>query len=254
MAVKSNRELLMDAVLSASTNIADLMRLLVESEVVTVPGEAWQSSEALWSYSAALGVLADTDELGTDNSEVLRNNLGRYVGTSSLQILDNGIDPNAAVGRFDHSTVMMNSWPQERVDDVWRTANPLPGRLLDKDPRANGAKALFDARKERVVGGAISSSPKLLQLVRGALVAELGPHAWAPVAARISQDGWANLPALSIAFALCARQAARGGDRSGVGFYAIKAAYAALAEVAPDIVERDLALAELWITRWELSQ
>ena len=248
-AVRQNRELLMEAVLAANTESRDLVRLFVESDVVTVPCEAWESSELLWSYSPGLGVIADSDEYGGPADEAFRDNLAKHVGADALTILDNGVDAAQRVGKFGDPIIVMDAWPQERVDMVWEKANVLPTALLDEDTRAKSAKLLFDKRRDKDLRFVAAASQKLLAITWSAIARDLGPDAVAPVMARVSRDGWANLPALSLAFAFVARLSARGGPASTHAFGSIREAYARLSANAPEIVQQDLGLAELWITR-----
>lgn len=250
LAVRSNRELVVQSVLETEASARDLMRFFVESDVVTVPGEAWESTPVLWTYSVALGILADSDLWVTDDKPLLANDLATYAGTSAIQILKEGRDPHASIGRFDDTVALMNVWPQERVDAIWDVANPLPGRFLDEDPRASSGKALFDQRHEREVRELSMFTSKFLAQAKSILATEVGPEAIAPVEARLASDGWRNLPALSLAFALCARLAARGSDSANDFFVSTRSYYANLAHAAPSIVERDLGLAELWVTYW----
>lgn len=251
-AVRANRELLMGSVLHAETEADELARLFVESDVVTVPCESWESSDLLWSYSPALGVVADSDEHEGDRREEFRDNLVKYVGNSALRILDHGEDPHAGVGRFGDTTIAMHRWPGERVDEMWHAAGVLPTALLDLDTRARASKHLFDVREHPAVRPVSATSAQLLAAAREAIARDTGFRAdgTSPIDARINQDGWANLPALSLAFAFVARLAARNGHASTRTFEALRKAYTRLAMVAPDIVQQDLGLAELWLTRW----
>ncbi|KQP71386.1 hypothetical protein ASF40_06320 [Microbacterium sp. Leaf288] len=249
-AVRSNREQVVDAVLRAESDANDLFRLFVEADVVTVPREAWESSDLLWSFSPALGIVADTDEHAGPHRDQLRDNLSKYVGESAIDILDAGTDPYAAVGRFGPRDRVLDSMPQDRIDAMWAIANVLPRGLLDKDTRAQASKLLFDRRRDRSLDAVIAVSRTLITEARTAIATDLGPSATAPLDIRISDDGWMNLPALSLACAFVARTASRGGPACSRTFEKLRKAYMRLADAAPDIVQQDLGLAELWITRW----
>lgn len=250
VAVRSNREQVVEAVLRAESDANDLFRLFVEADVVTVPREAWESSDLLWSFSSALGIVADTDEHSGPHRDQLRDNLLKYVGESAIEILDTGTDPHATVGRFGPGVRVLDPMPQDRIDAMWAIANVLPRGLLDEDTRAQASKLLFDRRRDRSLDAVIAVSRTLITEARAAIATDLGPSATAPLDIRVSDEGWMNLPALSLACAFVARTASRGGPACSRTFEKLRKAYMRLADAAPDIVQQDLGLAELWITRW----
>ncbi|WP_274647450.1 hypothetical protein [Microbacterium sp. C7(2022)] len=249
-AVRSSRAHVVDAVLHSQADAHDLFRLFVEADVVTVPREAWKSSDLLWSFSPALGIVADTDEHIGEGREQFRANLIAYAGAPSLAILDDGVDPFATVGMFGPATRALDRMPQERIDAMMAVANLLPQGLLDKDSRAQASKQLFDRRRDLAMDAVIAVSRSLIAEARAAVAADMGAYATTPIDVRASEDGWMSLPVLSLACAFVARAAARGGVASGRAFSRLRKAYMRLAEAAPDIVQQDLGLAELWITRW----
>ncbi|QKJ18579.1 hypothetical protein [Microbacterium hominis] len=249
-AVRSSRTHVVDAVLRAKADARDLFRLFVEADVVTVPREAWESSDLLWSFSPALGIVADTDEHVGEGRDQFRANLTAYAGTPALAILDEGVDPFATVGMFGPPTRALDRMPQERIDAIMAVANLLPQGLLDKDSRAQASKQLFDQRRDRSMDAVIAVSRSLIAEARAAVTSDIGAYATTPIDVRASDDGWMSLPVLSLACAFVARAAARGGVASGRAFSKLRQAYMRLAEAAPDIVQQDLGLAELWITRW----
>ena len=79
-AVRSSRQHVVEAVLHSRAETNELFRLFVEADVVTVPREDWASSELLWSFSPALGVVADSDEHVGPGREQFRENLVKYIG------------------------------------------------------------------------------------------------------------------------------------------------------------------------------
>ncbi|HET6301048.1 hypothetical protein [Microbacterium sp.] len=249
-AVRSNRVHVVDAVLHSRADANDLFRLFVEADVVTVPCESWASSDLLWAFSPALGIVADSDEHGGGGREQFRQNLIEFVGDSALSILDHGEDPFATVGRFGPTERALDPMPQDRIDAIMAVANLLPRGLLDKDSRAQASKQLFDHRRDRGLDAVIAVSRTLISEARAALEADRGVVATDPMDKRASENGWMSLPVLSLACALVARTAARGGAASARAFERLRAAYMRLADAAPAIVQQDLGLAELWITRW----
>jgi hypothetical protein len=249
-AVRSSRVHVVEAVLQSQADAQDLFRLFVEADVVTVPREAWKSSDLLWSFSPALGIVADSDEHVGDGREQFRANLSAYAGEPAIAILDDGFDPFAPVGKFGPAARALDPMPQERIDAIMAVANLLPQGLLDKDSRAQASKQLFDQRRHRSMDAVIALSRSLIAEARAAVTSDIGGYATTPIDVRASESGWMSLPALSLACAFVARTAARGGVASGLVFIQLRKAYMRLAEAAPHIVQQDLGLAELWITRW----
>ena len=250
-AVRANRTRLMGAVLQTSADLDDLMRLFVESDVVTVPREEWESSPELWTLAPGLGVIADTDELGGPAEDEFKSNVVTFVGAAGVRILSSGEDPFASVGRFSQNEALMARWQPDRIAEVWKAASVVPHALLDRDSRADASKQLFDAREHRALLELTSASQDVLRLMEAALTRDISPDAIGPIAARRFRDGWGNLPAISIGLALVARTAARNGEFSSILVHRLRTAYAALATLAPRIVHQDLGLAELWVTRWK---
>ncbi len=250
-AVRANRTRLMDAVLATDVNLSEIMRLLIEADVVTVPRELWESSPALWTFSAALGVIADTDELGGAGQDDFCENVLRYLGEPGAQILRSGCDPEAKRGRFGESYVWLLRRPDQQVEDLWRAVSIVPLALLDESSRTEAAYQLFRARGVKRLRRTVGHSEEILSVAETALQLDLGAPAIEPITSRRFQPGWGNLPAVSLALALIARGAARGKAACAAVFDVVRDEYARLAAAAPAIVEQDLGLAELWITRWE---
>lgn len=248
--VRSSRVHVVDAVLHSQADAHDLFRLFVEADVVTVPREDWESSDLLWSFSPALGIVADSDEHIGGGREQFRANLTTYAGAPALAILDEGVDSFATVGKFGPNERALDRMPQDRVDAIMAVANLLPQGLLDKDSRAQASKQLFDARRDRAMEAVIAVARGLIAEARAAITSDIGGYATTPIDVRASDDGWMSLPVLSLACAFVARSAARGGPASGRVFVKLRKAYMRLAEAAPGIIQQDLGLAELWITRW----
>lgn len=249
-AVRSSRQHVVEAVLHSRAETNELFRLFVEADVVTVPREDWASSELLWSFSPALGVVADSDEHVGPGREQFRENLVKYIGDSALGILDDGVDPFAATGKFGPAVRALDPMPQDRIDAIRDALKLLPGGMLDEDTRTSASLSLFGHRRDPVLDAVVAVSRSLIRDAGIALTVDLGPHATAPIEARSSDDGWMSLPTLSLACAFIARAAARGGTESAHTFRRLRKTYMRIAEIAPDIVQQDLGLAELWITRW----
>jgi hypothetical protein len=89
-----------------------------------------------------------------------------------------------------------------------------------------------------------------LSTIENFLSREFGDAAAAVVTARLGSTGWTTLPQITITLALLARAAARGSERAQALYEHHKSTHASLAQLAPLMVEQDLILAELWMTRW----
>jgi hypothetical protein len=250
-AVRIHRSAVLPAILRTNANLDDFLRLLVEGDVVTVPREEWESSDELWSLAPGLGVIADTDEIHTSARADLRANIESAIGREGLQILDEGTDPHARVGKFDENASLIAKMSDEQFNAMWQEVALVPKALLDQDSRVLATKELLKARGDRGVLVLKQITDDLLEFSRGALVADLGQRAVAPIDARIFRTGMGDIPAVSLALALLARAAARGKPQSIRMYEHVRDGYAKLAAAAPKIVQQDLALAELWITRWE---
>ena len=203
-----------------------------------------------WPLNSCLGLIGDYEGTQEDSDPEFISNLENFAGRTALTVLDTGTDPDARIGRFDDNTRILHTFPEDRLEQIWAAASPIPGRLLHKDTRMIAARQLFDARKSHTLRDLIASSASILTRTNAAIHGVFGPGGELPVAARIGSDGWRNLPALSMALAIVARLAARDlGNTRGV-YTALRGPYAQLAEAAPAFVEQDLVIAELWIMNW----
>lgn len=221
--------------------------LLVRSDVVTLPPGDYSHGAELWESSPLLAVLSNSSNLLD-----VADDLDRVLGISALDILRVGRDPLAATGRFEPNVEVLSRWPQDRIAAVWKSANPIPSRLLDADMRMVAAKQMFDQR----AGTArfdLRSAIDLVPVCARALSRTLGEAATEPIERRIGTRGWPMLPAMTIAFSLAARAEAHeiGG---GVGIHTLtKPHLAELARMSPKLVEQDLILAELWLSHWSAT-
>lgn len=220
--------------------------LLVAADVIQVPPSEYPSGADLWDVSPVLAVLSHDWSGGV--SEGTRDELVRVLGAAAQRILDDGVDPLAAVGRFGSNAELMARWPPDRVDVAWRSVDPVPGRLLDGPSRQIAAKELFDGR--HLVEFDLAKQAAALPAIKRVLMTEYGPESFGPIEARVANQGWTSLPALTIAFSLVARSAARGVPPAMLLHEATKPYLEGLARQSPKFVEQDLILAELWITRW----
>jgi hypothetical protein len=218
--------------------------LFVEAGVVTLPPGPYECSDSLWESSPLLAALAQD----WSDPDALSGRALRTLGDTIVEIIGRGTDPFAATGRFDSTSELISRWPEERIEMVWKSVNAIPGRLLDVDTRMIAAKQLFDRRRSLPFD--VRSVAQALSTIENFLSREFGDAAAAVVTARRGLTGWTTLPQITITLALLARAAARGSERAQALYEHHKSTHASLAQIAPLMVEQDLILAELWMTRW----
>ncbi|MBW4720610.1 hypothetical protein [Saccharothrix obliqua] len=213
-------------------------------------GHHAEAARRLWSLSPLAGVLvaAAADE---DWLDAARRQCGDCVDV----IVAEGRDPHAGVGRFGPETAALTTMPVQQLEGVWRAARVVPHGLLDADSRAVAARRLFDRRDDdrvRDVGRSTTTwLPGLVELVADR------PVLRAQVAARTpppGRTGWWGIPALSAAFAVVARLAARGVPACVAVEREFRQTWAELAGIAPEMAVLDLVVAELLIARAEGEQ
>jgi len=221
--------------------------MFVGAKVAVLPPGEYPHGPTLWESSPVLAVLAQ--QWGSDDCD--SDGLMRVLGPNALSILDSGTDAHQSVGRFGPEWERIANFPPDRIDVLWRTIGAVPGRLLDHDPRTIAAKQMFDQRGRIPFNFAKAYS--LLPIAQQVIGNELGVESLAPIAARHAAPGWMSLPAMTIAFSLVARAAARGFPRA-LDLYEHSERYLkGLAQMSPKLVEQDLILSELWLTRWSAS-
>jgi hypothetical protein len=126
--------------------------------------------------------------------------------------------------------------------------SPVPGRVLEDQSRQIAAKQMFDNRLQASTN--LVRMQSTVAAVRAMLTTTYGPAAAAPIDARMTKPGWTDLPAFTLAFAFVARAAARDNAAALFVHEITKPFLVSLARLAPKLVEQDLILAELWLTRW----
>ena len=241
-AMSVHREYLPGAYSQAVVQTAPI-DLFVAAEVTTLPPSGYVHGAALWESSPLLAVLANTNSL-----ESVSDDLDRVLGESANQILDAGIDPFGPQGRFGPNEEVLARWPADRIESVWKSVNPVPGRLLDAETRVIAAKQMFDQRAR--IPFDIRAAANLLAAVKSVVEKEYGDAASSPITARSGAPGWASLPTLTIAFSLVERSTGREVEGANALHKLTKPYLVAMARMSPKLVEQDLILAELWITRW----
>ncbi|MFC0552543.1 hypothetical protein ACFFHJ_16765 [Planotetraspora thailandica] len=178
----------------------------------------------------------------------------RQCGEAFREIVVDGVDSFAGVGRFGADADRLVHMTPQQIEGIWRAANVVPRALLDADTRASAARRLFDARGEeaaREVGSVALYAVKTAEAVLRRLERlDLLPQ----LDQRRNPDGragWRSLPAASIAFAMVARLAARGDAQCRTAEQTFRADWTRLAAIAPDLVTIDLVLAELLVGQAE---
>lgn len=230
------------ALLEATVSDAPL-ELFVAADIVTLPPGSYVFPDALWDISPLLATMASdwTDTVAIDRAV-------RVLGESARSVLRGEGDPHSTLGRFGDNEMLISRWPDDRIEAVWRSVSPVPGRLLDSDSRLIAAKQLFDQR--RALPFDARSTAQWLSQISRLLVREVHATAENVLNARRGTHGWTTTPELSLALALLARADARGHERVGEIYAHLKPMHEGLARVAPLMTEQDLILAELWLTRW----
>jgi hypothetical protein len=225
-------------------------RLLAEGWAATASASDRPVDRTTWTLSPLLGLL---ESFGIDGPERLDLDdlVIAVLGDAAGSILSNGVDPYAAVGAFRHEVEILSTLPKAQVDEIFRVAAPVPGALLNADQRLIHARELFDGRLDSITRDLARTSHGVLERTHAVLQAELGDRVRVPIGARSGSDGWPSLPCISISFSLLARLAARGSSAATETFERYRSRFGDLASAAPSIVEQDLVLAELWMTRWE---
>lgn len=220
--------------------------LFVEADAVSLPPGDYAHGDALWDASPLLGLLASSGH-GFERPST-EQHVERLLGSTALQILTEGADPASAIGRFNSNTEILARMPRERLDEIWRSANPVPDHLLDETTRQIAAKQLFDGRDKMIFDYRAAEAE--LFAARRALEEAYGTPALLPIDARVAKPGWTNLPAYSISYCLVARAAARGHAAALLLHEVTRAKLLSISRMSPAFVEQDLVLAELWTTRW----
>lgn len=244
-AVRCNREFVPAAYSQAAVDVSPI-DLFVASDVVTLPPARYPHRTGLWESSPLLAVLANSQDLAA-----VTDDLDRVLGESASSILNEGIDEAAAQGRFGPNIEVLAKWPEDRIETVWRSVNPVPGRILDPATRVIAAKQMFDRRRRIYV--TFTEAVQVHDAARQVLTRAFGDVALAPVAAREAASDWASLPAFTLSLSLVARAASRDVDGAASLYSLARATLLGLARMSPKLVEQDLILAELWLTRWSTA-
>lgn len=217
--------------------------LFVAADVVTLPPTPIAIEPELWNAAPVLAVLASAGA-----TREYQDDVERVLGENALVLLETGRDTLAATGAFRKNAEIVSAWPAERIEAVWASPNPIPGRLLDESTRSIAAKEMFDQRRR--IPFDIREAVGLLSVAHSALKRALPLEECDPINARNANPGWTQLPAMSIAFSIAARAAAYGVEGAASLHELSKPFLESLARMSPRLVEQDLILAELWMAHW----
>lgn len=222
---------------------------LVESGLVAMAftGDA-ATAARLWATSPVLGAL-----VGDIRDEAVLEAAEEQCGSAVEELMEAGIDPNSAIGRFGPEAMAMSVMQPRQIDGLWHAAQVVPQSLLDPDTRAAAARRLFDRRAHRRVLQIDGSGSVVVHTALSVLAGE--PRLRAQIEARRGSNGpdWLSLPAASSALAIIARLAARGSEICQRMSKRFRPQWVHLASAAPDLVIIDLVLAELLISYSEME-
>lgn len=203
--------------------------------------------EEAWHVSPYLGLLQSANR--SEDAEFLAI-IERVLGPSALSILKSGVDSESKAGTFSRDAMLLSQWPEQRVTDLRTYFLFEGGAYLDGNRRQARSLQLFAARFNPVLGRLIDESSELHSLAKRQL-AKYSDSAARVISSREFKPGWQNLPADCIALAFVARLAARDDSEAQLAYAMYRDYYTDLASLAPEIVEQDLILAELWLRHWE---
>lgn len=222
---------------------------LVESGLVAMAFTGTADAAArLWATSPVLGAL-----MGDIHEEAVREAAEGQCGSAIEKLLETGIDPNAAVGRFGHEAMAMASMQPQQIDGLWHAAQVVPQSMLDPDTRALAARRLFDQRADQRVLRINGSCSVIVRTATSVLAGRRSLRAQIEARRGVNGADWLSLPAASSALAIVARLAARGDANCQRMAQRFRPQWVRLASAAPDLVTIDLVLAELLISYADMA-
>jgi len=235
-----------ETAIQSGWNLAVHGRLFAEGFPATAPAAQRPVFERTWEVSPYLGLL----ESGARRKDPrLHVQLLHTLGESALSIVETGNDPDAAVGRFAQEAAILAHWPLQRIDDLRAFWLCQSGAFLSPNLRLARSLQLFVNRNALLLVPLIELGDQILHGAKQSLCRIARHDAVAVIAERETRSGWQNLPALSLSLAFTARIAAREDGVTNDAYQRYRDFYADLASLAPEIVEQDLVLAELWLGR-----
>jgi hypothetical protein len=209
------------------------------------------AADELWTRWPALGALATLpwlDEPGT--ADAAMESLHHHLGAPAYNLLAGREERTLRLPQLDMPQLL--EWDEALIDGVRGASGLVPKGLLHQDARAASGFQIIARLRDpetchdlyRIAATATGSLNYLLTSV----IEPAGlTHLATAVTRRIQGTGWQQLPAISLAYAACARLAPRAEDPMRIFGRRSRAELAAIAKVLPGLVAADLAAAELSI-------
>ncbi|SNT42618.1 hypothetical protein SAMN05216276_10427 [Streptosporangium subroseum] len=225
---------------------------LITTGLAAAPAPEYRESDGrLWRKYPAIAALLTSSALpdqATEGSDLLAN-IEAQCGETVVRMLLGEADPHAEVGRFGPDAEWMAQQSPERLEAMWSAVKVVPSALLERDTRVAAARQLFDKRTSHDARDVANHAARVLREAMSIKLTDyrgLERH----IEARCHpqrRDGWLALPALSIAFALISRIAAREHEGCQYLEKQFRPLWRALAKISPDLTTIDLVVAELLV-------
>ena len=172
-------------------------------------------------------------------------------GPFLLDLLRSGASAGLTTDCFDRTTLTLDSWPAERVDELRAHLRLVPESLLDPDMRRAANFDAFAQRSEWLTSGWSARFARQCELAVNA-IRRASPNAAAAIAARnnvlrgVDTDAypWILMCVQSLTLAVLARLEARDLITGHVLDSSLLFAWSRLAESCPSLVATDILIAE----------
>jgi hypothetical protein len=176
-------------------------------------------------------------------------------GPFLLDLLRSGASAGLMTDCFDRTTLTLDSWPAERVDELRTHLRLVPESLLDPDMRRAANFDAFAQRSEWLTSGWSARFSRQCELAVNA-IRRVCPNAAAAIAARnnvlrgVDTDAypWILMCVQSLTLAVLARLEARDLIIGHVLDSSLLLAWSRLAESCPSLVATDILIAEALVT------
>jgi len=227
-------------------------RLLAEGLPAICPTDRRPVFDLTWNASPYLGLLQSGRRV---RDPLLAEKIKSELGETAISILEIGEDPEGASGTFELSTLnALSLKPPAWLSDRRSTLFDEGGSYLDGSLRVARSIQLYTVRDEPELSPLVEQSEEILRTARQLLKGYGDGEGHKVLLSREISSGWKNLPAASLALAFIARLTPRLSSIEILTYDLYRDCYTDLAIVAPEIVEQDLLLAELWLQHWETHE